>query len=336
MRMRVLKALVPSIVLLLTVAGRAEAVELANTTPLMVPSNGGCCLAQVASSYPSSIEVSGVSGITTNVAVTLHEVSDPDSEDLAVLLVGPSGHGLVLMASYEQGRHQRLNDTTWTFETFAQPIRCPEPEGTFPSGHTFAPFDCGLADPFPAPAPAAPYEGVLEALGNNGVWSLYVVNQPGGEEGRIAGGWSLQIASQPIGSGPPEVPWTGQSDAEASAKVIQEHLEKEQDEQKTREAESHAAEEAVALKRREEEAAQQAAARVKWHRACVVPALKGDTLAAARRALAAAHCRLGTVHGRRRHHGTLRVSRQSARAGKRLADDARVALWIAARSDANR
>ena len=75
-------------------------------------------------------------------------------------------------------------------------------------------------------------------------------------------------------------------------------------------------------------AALQAAALLRAHRSCVVPPLRGDTLATARRALSAAHCRLGSVHGPARHHGTLRVTRQSARAGKRLANDARVSLWV--------
>jgi beta-lactam-binding protein with PASTA domain len=65
------------------------------------------------------------------------------------------------------------------------------------------------------------------------------------------------------------------------------------------------------------------------HRSCVVPRLRGYTLAAARRALSAAHCRLGSVHRpARHHHGTLRVTKQSVRAGKRLANDARVNLWL--------
>jgi hypothetical protein len=44
------------------------------------------------------------------------------------------------------------------------------------------------------------------------------------------------------------------------------------------------------------------------HPACHVPALKGDTLAAARHALAKAHCRLGAIHRPTHHHGTLYVS----------------------------
>ena len=61
--------------------------------------------------------------------------------------------------------------------------------------------------------------------------------------------------------------------------------------------------------------------------ACIVPALKGDTLTVARHALAEAHCRLGAVHQPAHYHGTLHVSAQGALAGERLAYNARVALW---------
>jgi hypothetical protein len=135
---------------------------------------------------------------------------------------------------------------------------------------------------------------------------------------------------------PPELPWANQSGNEAAERTVREQREKEHDEQKAKEAVGHAAEEAEALKRREEEAARQAAGRPKTSPACVVPRLKGDTLAVAHRALAVGHCRLGIVHRPVRQHGTLRVRRQSARAGKRLAEDARVALWIEARSDTRR
>lgn len=70
--------------------------------------------------------------------------------------------------------------------------------------------------------------------------------------------------------------------------------------------------------------------------ACLVPALKGDTLTAARRELAKAHCRLGTVHQSAHHHGTLRVSAQGAPAGEQLADGARVTLWVGAKRASRR
>ncbi len=61
---------------------------------------------------------------------------------------------------------------------------------------------------------------------------------------------------------------------------------------------------------------------------CVVPSLKGDSLATARRALGEAHCKLGKVSRPRGHHKTLVVAGQSAKSGKMLADGAAVAVRL--------
>jgi hypothetical protein len=124
----------------------------------------------------------------------------------------------------------------------------------------------------------------------------------------------------------------------------QQQLAKEKEEAKAQEAARYATEEAE-LKQVEERDAQEAAARERQereeeaeaeHPACRVPALKGETLTGARRALARAHCRLGALHRPARPHGTLYVNTQSAPAGKRLAHNARVALWLVAGSGAKR
>ncbi len=62
---------------------------------------------------------------------------------------------------------------------------------------------------------------------------------------------------------------------------------------------------------------------------CVVPRLVGDSLAAARRALDRAHCRLGKVSRPRAHLGALVVARQGARGGRKLARGAKVAVTLA-------
>jgi hypothetical protein len=64
--------------------------------------------------------------------------------------------------------------------------------------------------------------------------------------------------------------------------------------------------------------------------ACVAPALRGDTLSAARRVLAKAHCKLGKVsHPSHRSSQSLVVSEQSAKRGRRLADDAAISVVLA-------
>jgi hypothetical protein len=213
-------------------------------------------------------------------------------------------------------------ETVWTISLDCpNQRRCQSTEGRLPAGdesHTVTVVVAGLETD-------THYEYTVEASSLAGAMSF---------SGEFE---SIPAGACPKGCGldetpyyPPELPWANQSGKEAAERTVREQREKEAEEQKAKEAASHAAEEAEALKRREEEAAHQVAVRPKVNPACVVPKLKDDTLAVARRALAAAHCRLGTVHRPVHQHGTLHVRRQSARAGKRLADDARVALWIEA------
>jgi hypothetical protein len=196
----------------------AETREFENATSLSLPQAMPCCSAVVASHYPSTINVSGVYGAIGEVRVTLHRLSHEDIEELAVLLVGPNGSGVVLMASYEPGRHLAWpNESDWIFEDFAQPVRCPEPEGTFRTSDKVRPFNCGLLAPFPTPAPAEPYGSQLDSLGNygdpNGAWSLYVDDAFGAHRGSIIGGWSLRIETMtwgPFNLIPPSISGIGQ------------------------------------------------------------------------------------------------------------------------------
>jgi hypothetical protein len=130
--------------------------------------------------------------------------------------------------------------------------------------------------------------------------------------------------------------------AEAEAKR---HQTKEQEEQKkAAEMAARDATEEAELKQAEEREAQEATARERTereeaeaeHPACRVPALKGDTLTAASRALRRAHCRLGPVHRPAHYRGTMYVSAQDAPAGKRLAHGARVALTLGAKQASHR
>ncbi len=104
------------------------------------------------------------------------------------------------------------------------------------------------------------------------------------------------------------------------------------EEEERRIAEQNAADqatEATELKHRQEREATEAAAREEAeHPACTVPALQGDTLAAARLALTRGHCRLGRVTQSRRHRGPLVVSAQAPRPGERLAHGAPIALTL--------
>jgi hypothetical protein len=113
---------------------------------------------------------------------------------------------------------------------------------------------------------------------------------------------------------------------------------KEQEEQKASEAAVGQVAEVQALQRtlQEDQAAAVRRREEEEHAACIVPSLRGDTLSFARRALTEAHCRPGRIILSRRRHGTLRVARQGAQPGERLAHEARIALWVAASSGGER
>jgi hypothetical protein len=87
----------------------------------------------------------------------------------------------------------------------------------------------------------------------------------------------------------------------------------------------YASEEAALKRREEEEADAEAASHVP---SCIVPALKGDTLPAARRAIDKSHCRLGEVRESHRARGMLIVVGQSHRHGVKLAGGAVIAVTM--------
>jgi len=131
-------------------------------------------------------------------------------------------------------------------------------------------------------------------------------------------------------------------EAERQAKLAAERSAqqaKEAAEQVAREAEALARREAVERQVRQEEAAERAKldAFERLERTpkrtvirCVIPALKGDSLSAARRKLRKAGCKLGRVTTPHGQHGALVVVWQSPARGKRFARATSVALGLAA------
>jgi hypothetical protein len=275
---------------------------------------------------PSSIAVSGLTGPVSGVSVLLREVSDPNAEGLAVLLVGPSGHGVVLMASYEAGRHRALRNVGLSFSDSGQTVGCPEPEGsTLTPGAKLAPFDCGLVSPFSFPAPSGPYASQLKELGSNGTWSLYVENTTE-NEAFIAGGWILSVSTEaeglplpvnPINQYKPEG-FTPAEFAEFEARQEQMRVEYQREaQQRAREA--------------QEQAARAAATSTTAKPVCIVPSLLGHGLADARRLLGVAHCRLGHVTTSRGHRGALVIGAQHPRRGTRMALGSSVSVTLKVR-----
>ena len=168
-----------------------ETLPTYNGTSINIPSSG------TANPYPSTITVSGATGQATRIRVTLYGLSHSYARDIDILLVGPTGAETILMS--DVGRD--ISNVKLTFDSLASASL---PENDSITGGTYQPTNVDApswggdprADFFPTPAPAGPYNtGFTPLLGTNpnGVWSLYVVDDLGGDSGSISGGWSIEI-----------------------------------------------------------------------------------------------------------------------------------------------
>ena len=172
--------------------------------------NGNCAGAitindnAAASPYPSTINVVGLIGVISNLTVTVTGFSHTFSEDVSVLLVGPTGQKMVLWA--EAGGGGASVNANLTFSDAAGaalPNAGGLATGTFkPTNRIGTSMFGETAFPAPAPTstPASPYAATLASFNNtnpNGTWSLYVVDIAAGDTGSISGGWCLNFTTAP-------------------------------------------------------------------------------------------------------------------------------------------
>ncbi|ODV39770.1 Alkaline phosphatase [Microcystis aeruginosa NIES-98] len=161
--------------------------SFSNTSPITIPSSGS------STPYPSTINVSGLSGNINSLKVTLTNLSHTWPNDIDVLLVGPTGTKALLMS--DVGGSSGVNNVTLTFDPTAT-SSLPD-SGLITSG-SYKATDFETGDFFNAPAPGGPYGtdfSVFNGINPNGTWSLYVIDDAGGDAGTIAGGWSLNIGT---------------------------------------------------------------------------------------------------------------------------------------------
>jgi subtilisin-like proprotein convertase family protein len=142
-----------------------------------------------ANPYPSQITVGGLTGTISSVKVTLVGLSHTFPADVELLLVGPSGQNLTLMA--DVGGATDIANVNLVFDQAAAGL-VPTP---IVSG-TYRPTN---ASPFsgPAPAPAAPYGtslAIFNGTSPNGTWSLYAYDDAAGDKGALTG-WSLDVTT---------------------------------------------------------------------------------------------------------------------------------------------
>jgi subtilisin-like proprotein convertase family protein len=162
-----------------------------NIASIAIPGSG---TEGAAAPYPSTISVSGTSWSIGKVIVRLNQLSHTFSRDVSVLLVGPTGIKVLLLA--ENGGDTEASGVTLAFDDAGPELFTPLTTGTYrPTQNATLPF--------PAPAPSGPYASSLAGFSGksaNGTWSLYASDNIEGDLGQIAGGWSLIIL--PAGSAP--------------------------------------------------------------------------------------------------------------------------------------
>lgn len=147
-----------------------------------------------ASPYPSSINVSGMTGVLSSLKVTFNDFSHGRPSDVQVLLVSPNGKAMIILGG--AGGSTPAANATFTLDDSAATSITTITNGTFrPTIST--------SGSFVYPAPPQPYTGTanlnnsFSGYSPNGPWSLYVEDNVSGQTGTIAGGWSLDITTVP-------------------------------------------------------------------------------------------------------------------------------------------
>jgi uncharacterized repeat protein (TIGR01451 family) len=185
-----------------TIGGQASR-EFRNATAINIPASGPADL------YPSVINVANLGGTITKVTATLTNLTHTFPDDLDILLVGPGGEKVTLMSD-AGGTSAQPNPLTNVRIEFDEAASVPLPDTGLITSGTYAPANYagfGTADAFPAPAPSLPYTNtslsVFNGLSPIGDWSLFIVDDTGGDAGFVSAGWGLLIeTSDPVTPSP--------------------------------------------------------------------------------------------------------------------------------------
>jgi subtilisin-like proprotein convertase family protein len=140
--------------------------------------------------YPSSIEVSGLKGTITDLDATIDGLSHYWVEDVDILLQGPYGQTVVLLA--DRSGAPGVAGASLTFDDAALAyVPGPIVSGTYKPTNLGA-FNGGL------PAPLGVYGATMAGFNGtdpNGTWFLYVFDDYSVDDGGSIGGWSLEIST---------------------------------------------------------------------------------------------------------------------------------------------
>jgi uncharacterized repeat protein (TIGR01451 family) len=159
-----------------------------NAAAVSIPGQG------VATPYPSTIVVSGLTAAVQHVRVTLTNLTHTYPDDLDILLVGPDGQGVILMS--DAGGDRPISNVRLVFDDGTLAV-LPDESDIVSGISRPTDYEPGV-DVFPAPAPAGPYGtnlAVFNGINPNGAWSLYILDDTRKDSGLLAGGWRIELAT---------------------------------------------------------------------------------------------------------------------------------------------
>lgn len=175
-------------------------ITFSNSTPIDLPAGQPATTSGPGSPYPSTIQVSGLTGNKT-LKLEITGISHSFPADLDFLLVGPNGQSYIFLS--DSGGPGDVNNLTFTLSDPASS----QPSTSQWAAGDFRPYNVGSNDPFQSPAPSPPYFNAapagsdsfssvfgIGAANLNGMWNLYSVDDAGGDSGLMAG-WKLTFAS---------------------------------------------------------------------------------------------------------------------------------------------
>jgi subtilisin-like proprotein convertase family protein len=133
-------------------------------------------------------------GPIIKVTVQLNNLSHTFPDDIDILLVGPVTTQNAIIMSDVGGGGDAVNVTLLLDDDAPTQL----PDGSSLVSGTFQPANYGGPEGFPPPAPVPAGGSALSIFNGsnpNGTWSLYIVDDLGGDVGSFAGGWELNITT---------------------------------------------------------------------------------------------------------------------------------------------
>ncbi|MGH2663637.1 MAG: Calx-beta domain-containing protein [Actinomycetota bacterium] len=165
----------------------SAAPQFGSSGPISIPGKGA------ATPYPSTINVSRVFGLVTDINVTVDGFSHPRPREADLLLVGPSGANTLIMS--DVGGESPVSDLTVIFDDEAAARL--SPTAVLTSGR-FKPANPATGDVLPPPAPTPNKLATLRRFVHsnpNGQWKLFVHDGGGAAESGTMSGWRLEITA---------------------------------------------------------------------------------------------------------------------------------------------